>query len=196
MKRNVMETVWQQRWSTGVLRNSEKESCGVVVSEQNGKESLQSLMRLCLWANCWYRERLALNNLHRAKPFRTLEIDLVAGVTGSPTEDAKPCCSSCHNQNHCGGPISGALVVGDMCNSSYMGLLTSSVHLRVWNWLLKDCYTYKVKHMARKIENCCVLIHINKTIIGGSVTVVDRDSDTLASHWEINSTWPKHLRFR
>lgn len=36
----------------GVVRNSEKESCGVVVSEENGKESLQNLMRLCLWANC------------------------------------------------------------------------------------------------------------------------------------------------
>lgn len=68
------------------------------------------------------------------------EIDLVAGVTGSPTKDAKPCCSSCHNQHHCRGPMSGVLIFGGMCNSSYMGLLTSSVHLRVLNWLLKDSH--------------------------------------------------------
>lgn len=135
--KEMLWKLWQQRWSTGVLRNSEKESCDTVVSEVNGKESLQSLMRLCLWANCWYRERLALN---RAMPFRTFEIDLVAGVTGSPTEDAKLCCSSYHNQHHCGGPMSGVLVFGGMCNSSYMGLLTSSVHLRVLNWLLKDSH--------------------------------------------------------
>lgn len=33
--------------------------------------------------------------------------------------------------------------------------------------------------MARKIEDGCVLIHVYKAILGGSVTVVDGDSDTL-----------------
>lgn len=170
--------MWQQRWSR-CLKEFRKGKlwCGGVRGEWKGKSS-KSDETLPL-GKLLIKERLALNNLHRAKPFRTFEIDLVAGASGSPTEDTKPCHSSCHNQHHCGGPVSGALVFSGMCNSSYTGLLTSSVHFRVWNWLLKDCHTYKVKQMARKTENCCVLIHVYKAILGGSVTVVDGDSDTL-----------------